>query len=246
MPVGPISSSVVRSGSNGAAVRGLQQALKDKGFDPKGVDGQFGANTRAAVIAFQTANGLKADGVVGAKTRAALLGTAPVAPSPVAPKPTDGFQPAAPTATVSNNGRFIPGNGLGSGEPSIDLNGTKYTAIEGRAADNNISIHLLKSRKDFDPLKDPGVALTTSQARALGVKVGDKVIVHDRLTGKDVVADFYDGAGTKPDGLKHMEMDPALADQLGVNYRNKRGTVVDAVTNSGSLKGRYEILPYQP
>jgi peptidoglycan hydrolase-like protein with peptidoglycan-binding domain len=246
MPVSPISSSPIRSGSNGADVRELQKALETKGFDPKGVDGQFGGNTRAAVMAFQQANGLKADGIVGTRTRAALFGNAPAAVTPAAPKPVDRFQPAAPTAPTLNNGKFVPGNGIGSGEPSIDLNGTKYTAIEGRAADNNISIHLLKSRKDFDPLKDPGVALTTSQAKALGVKVGDKVVVHDRLTGKNVVADYYDGAGTKPDGMKHMEMDPALADLMGVNYRNKKGQVVDAVTNSGNLRGRYEILPYKP
>ncbi len=245
MPISSVSSSLIRSGSNGADVRELQKALEVKGFDPKGVDGQFGANTRAAVKAFQEASGLKADGLVGPATRAALFGNAAstAATTPVAPKSVDRFQPAASVAT---NGRFTPGNGIGSGDPSIDLNGTRYTAIEGRAADNNISIHLLKSRKNFDPLKDPGVALTTSQARALGVKVGDKVVVHDRLTGKSVVADYYDGAGTKPDGLKHIEMDPALADLMGVNYRNKRGQVVDAVTNSGNLRGRYEILPYQP
>lgn len=240
MPVGPISSSVVRSGSSGAEVRDLQRALKEKGFDPQGADGSFGASTRQAVIDFQNANGLKADGVVGPQTRAALFGTP--APAPAPSKPVDGFAPGP----VAPTGPFTPGTGIGSGNPSIDLNGTRYTAIEGRAADNNISIHLLKSRKDFDPLKDPGVALTTSQARALGVKVGDKVVVHDNLTGKDVVADYYDGAGTKPDGMKHMEMDPALADQLGVKYRNKAGKVVDAVTNTENLIGRFEIRPWKP
>jgi hypothetical protein len=146
-----------------------------------------------------------------------------------------------PTAKASAKGAFVPGKGIGSGEPSIDLNGTKYTRIEGHAADNNISIHLLKSRKDFDPLKDPGVALTTSQAKALGVKVGDKVVVHDRLTGKDVVADYFDGAGTKPDGNRHIEMDPALADALGVGYRNKSGKVIDSVVGSENMVGRFEI-----
>ena len=244
MPIGPVSSSLVRSGSTGADVRELQRALKEKGFDPQGTDGKFGANTRQAVIDFQNANGLDPDGVVGPKTRAALLGTPAVAPAPA--RPVDGFS-GAPTAPVAvATGKFTPGNGIGSGNPSIGLNGTRYTAIEGRAADNNISIHLLKSRKDFDPLKDPGVALTTSQAKALGVKVGDKVVVHDNLTGKDVVADYYDGAGTKPDGLKHIEMDPALADQLGVQYRNSKGRVVDAVTNRESLVGRFEIRPYKP
>lgn len=38
------------------------------------VDGIFGAGTRAAVIAFQRAHGLSADGIVGKNTWRALLG----------------------------------------------------------------------------------------------------------------------------------------------------------------------------
>ena len=92
MPVSAISS--VRSGSSGNDVRELQRALKEKGFDPQGVDGKFGANTKKAVIAFQKANGLEADGVVGKFTLKALFGT-PTRPAPVRPnEPVDGFQPA--------------------------------------------------------------------------------------------------------------------------------------------------------
>ncbi len=58
--------------STGPDVTALQQRLKDLGFDPKGVDGRFGSGTEAAVIAFQKANGLDADGKVGPNTRAAL------------------------------------------------------------------------------------------------------------------------------------------------------------------------------
>jgi lysozyme len=53
-------------------IRGVQSALRAKGFDPGPVDGVFGAKTRAAVIAFQRVRGLTPDGVVGPKTRAAL------------------------------------------------------------------------------------------------------------------------------------------------------------------------------
>ena len=90
MPIRSISSTV-RTGSSGSDVKELQRALQKKGFDPQGTDGKFGANTRAAVIAFQRANGLKPDGVVGKDTRAALFGPA----SPSAPPrtgPVDGFE----------------------------------------------------------------------------------------------------------------------------------------------------------
>jgi peptidoglycan hydrolase-like protein with peptidoglycan-binding domain len=84
----------VRSGSSGNEVREMQRALKDKGFDPQGTDGKFGANTRKAVVAFQKANGLEPDGVVGKDTRKALFGS-PSQPLPVRPsEPVDGFSPA--------------------------------------------------------------------------------------------------------------------------------------------------------
>lgn len=63
---------ILRQGSSGPDVTGLQQKLKDLGFYPNDVDGQFGAGTRDAVIAFQQSEGLQADGIAGPATLAAL------------------------------------------------------------------------------------------------------------------------------------------------------------------------------
>lgn len=63
---------VLKRGSLGPDVKALQQKLKDLGFDPKGVDGNFGPRTDKAVRAFQQANGLSVDGKVGPRTQAAL------------------------------------------------------------------------------------------------------------------------------------------------------------------------------
>lgn len=85
-------SSTLRRGESSADVRELQQALAREGFDPGSSDGKFGANTERAVRAFQRANGLEVDGVVGTHTRAALRGTSapstPSAPSQPAPTPS--------------------------------------------------------------------------------------------------------------------------------------------------------------
>ena len=58
------------------------------------VDGQYGAKTRHAVAAFQASRGLKADGLLGPKTYAALgIGAAPSIPIPPLSRPTAGPVP---------------------------------------------------------------------------------------------------------------------------------------------------------
>ncbi len=58
----------LRQGSTGRYVRYLQFMLKTKGYAVGNVDGVFGVNTRSAVQAFQQANGLTVDGIVGKNT----------------------------------------------------------------------------------------------------------------------------------------------------------------------------------
>ncbi len=59
-------------GSRNSAVRTAQERLASLGFDPRGIDGIFGAGTRAAAIAFQKSAGLDQDGIIGPATWAAL------------------------------------------------------------------------------------------------------------------------------------------------------------------------------
>lgn len=66
------TSGLLRKGSRGAAVAELQTILKSKGYYSGAIDGIFGSGTENAVKAFQRANGLAADGIVGPKTVAAL------------------------------------------------------------------------------------------------------------------------------------------------------------------------------
>ncbi|MDD3363507.1 MAG: peptidoglycan-binding protein [Syntrophomonas sp.] len=59
-------------GSRGSAVSQLQEDLTGLGFDTHGIDGWLGPKTNDAVKNFQKSQGLKVDGIVGPKTKAAL------------------------------------------------------------------------------------------------------------------------------------------------------------------------------
>ncbi len=67
-----VGRPMVSYGSRGDAVRKLQELLNALGYDCGSVDGIFGSKTKAAVLAFQKANGLGADGIVGPLTWAKL------------------------------------------------------------------------------------------------------------------------------------------------------------------------------
>ena len=68
-----VGRPMVSYGSRGDAVRKLQEMLNTKGCDCGSVDGIFGSKTKAAVLAFQKANGLGADGIVGPLTWGKLV-----------------------------------------------------------------------------------------------------------------------------------------------------------------------------
>ena len=72
-PVNPPKKDWLEKGDKGPEVSEAQQALLNKGCDPKGIDGIFGANTEKAAKKFQKANGLVVDGKIGPKTKEKLF-----------------------------------------------------------------------------------------------------------------------------------------------------------------------------
>ena len=82
-------------GSQGNSVSEVQARLNlalPSATPPLIVDGRFGSKTTARVKQFQLSRGLVGDGIVGAKTWAALDGTPP-------PKPGIAPRPKSPTKT---------------------------------------------------------------------------------------------------------------------------------------------------
>src|SRR6266508_2896105 len=71
-PSPPPEPEVLRVGSTGPGVEQLQRLLASMRFFVPDIDGVFGDDTMHAVMAFQKANGIGIDGVVGPETRTAL------------------------------------------------------------------------------------------------------------------------------------------------------------------------------
>ena len=81
--------STIRKGSTGPDVKTCQESLTEHGFDCA-ADGIFGSGTEIQVKAFQSANGLVSDGIVGQSTWGKLLAENPddvgiAAPGPLPP-----------------------------------------------------------------------------------------------------------------------------------------------------------------
>ena len=64
---------IIKEGARGNITKLLQEKLVSLGYTTNGVDGIFGSGTKSAVIAFQKANGLSTDGIVGENTWRKLL-----------------------------------------------------------------------------------------------------------------------------------------------------------------------------
>lgn len=89
-PVPTDKKPTIRQGDRGTYVTMMQEELQAIGYNigSTGADGIFGKNTKSAVVAFQTNNGLKADGICGPATWATLDAAQP-GPKPK-PEPAEG------------------------------------------------------------------------------------------------------------------------------------------------------------
>ena len=89
-------NGLLRHGARGPAARAIQNFLIGQGHDvgASGADGHWGKKTSEALRAWQKANGLKADAIIGKNTLAKMDGiTSTVSPGSAAPSGPSSSEP---------------------------------------------------------------------------------------------------------------------------------------------------------
>jgi peptidoglycan hydrolase-like protein with peptidoglycan-binding domain len=99
-------------------IKKVQQALKEKGHDPKASDGVMGASTQQALRAFQQANGLKATGTLDAETAAALGVSSGGKSSPSGESGAGGRSSSGEPGQGSGSGSRSPSGSSGGSAPA--------------------------------------------------------------------------------------------------------------------------------
>lgn len=110
----------LKYGSRGDRVKLLQKALNQLGYSAGSADGKFGSGTQRAVVAFQRANGLTADGLAGTKTLKkieALLSGGTSSGGSTTTTPDSGSS----STGSSNNGYTVPSRTLRRGYQGDDV-----------------------------------------------------------------------------------------------------------------------------
>lgn len=100
-----VPTRTLRKGYQGEDVKAVQARLKELGYYTGSVDGKYGSGSMAAVRAFQSANGLTADGLAGAGTYKVLFaeGGKPAAGTSAPPAATATPSASIPVRTLRMN-----------------------------------------------------------------------------------------------------------------------------------------------
>lgn len=100
------NANTLEYGDSGDKVTALQTALVALGYNTNGIDGRFGAGTRKAVIAFQKANSLTADGLAGTKTQTLLYSQASASKSDSSDSSSSSSGSSSSSDSSSSDGSF--------------------------------------------------------------------------------------------------------------------------------------------
>ena len=142
---------LLKQGSKGDAVIELQRLLQGQGFYNGKLDGDFGTGTANAVISFQKAHGLTADGVVGnvSWTKLRSLNTTPALPT---------LLPGARGTYVSQAQQLLKDKGYYQGRIDGDFGNGTREAIAAFQKANGLTVDGKIGAKTWQKLLAPAIA----------------------------------------------------------------------------------------
>jgi len=158
----PVSGSTMKLNSVGDAVSELQTQLTALGYYTGEITGKYDSATKKAVIAFQKANGLTADGIAGSTTQAAIAsGDALQKGETASPSPTPTATPA-PTYTVPTVS--VRKGDSGEAAKTVQSRLKELGYYKGRVDGNfgTQSVNALKAFQKANGLTADGVAGTST------------------------------------------------------------------------------------
>ncbi|OYQ63187.1 hypothetical protein B9G53_18320 [Pseudanabaena sp. SR411] len=150
--------SILRQGSKGSAVAELQQLLQSKGFYTGKIDSDFGAGTTNAVLKFQKANGLVADGIVGSSSWAKLRAVVPTASSQGLPT----LLPGSKGSAVAQAQQLLKDKGYYQGRIDGDFGMGTRDAIAAFQRANGLTVDGKVGEQTWKKLQAPAIADVTS------------------------------------------------------------------------------------
>ncbi|MBQ7455634.1 MAG: peptidoglycan-binding protein [Clostridia bacterium] len=177
----PTTSTVLKRGSQGDAVKNVQAALKRLGYFEGITDGDFGEYTENAVKEFQRQNGLTADGIVGPSTLAKLSSSSAATAKPSATPTKKATATPKPTSTPKTANVYLTAGDSGAKVTQMQNRLIELGYLVGKASGKvcDITEQAIVAFQRRNNLDDDGVAgpstldkLYSSSARKASGAVG--------------------------------------------------------------------------
>ncbi|MBD2178181.1 peptidoglycan-binding protein [Pseudanabaena sp. FACHB-1998] len=149
--------AILKQGSKGNAVAELQQLLQAKGFYSGKIDGDFGTGTANAVLKFQKANGLTADGIVGNASWTLLRGSQ--SPSAATSLPT--LLSGSKGQAVAQAQQLLKAKGYYQGRIDGDFGAGTREAIANFQRANGLTVDGKVGNQTWQKLQAPAIPNAT-------------------------------------------------------------------------------------
>lgn len=209
-----LTSTLLKEGSVGESVKWLQAELNANGANLT-IDGQFGKQTKLAVLLYQKNHGLVADGIVGAKTIEALKSKKAVVKTAdnekviwdyLIKKISNPYAVAGLMGNLRAESGLNPKNLQNTSEKKLGMNDEQYTS----AVDNQTYKHFTSDNCGY------GIAQWTSSGRKKAL---------------------YEYRGNRSIGSLEMQLD-FLWHELNTSYKK----VLNGILSSNSVREASDIV----